>query len=219
MTETNPKKYTMKCSEEGCNEFYYARGKCKRHYKQLLGREGGYIKDYQRVKDRPEYKLMKSKSDKAYRERLRNMGLLSEMQSKYYLEYISKPGNRDFRNVREKFRRANRNQTQRWQDAAIQRLCKDIVKYEVMSHYSNGTLSCLHCGIDVYPLLTIDHINNDGAKHRREISSGHCQGGRTYQWLRKNNYPEGFQVLCQNCNYFKDMIIRIERPTKKIVVL
>lgn len=215
MTQNNPKKYTIICDETGCGNFYYAMGKCRKHYKQLLGREGGYIRDYQRVKDRPEYKIMKARSDKAYRERLKNLGLLSEMQSQYYLDYISKPGNRDLKNIREKFRRANRNQTQKWRDAAVQRLNKDVIKYEVMYHYSNGTLSCKHCGIDVYPLLTIDHINNDGAKHRREITHGKSLSSALYHWLRKNNYPDGFQVLCQNCNYFKDMIIRIERPTKR----
>lgn len=218
MTETNPKKYTVKCSEENCTEFYYARGKCRRHYKQLLGREGGYIKDYQRVKDRPEYKAMKSKSDKAYREKLKGMGLLSKMQSKYYLDYISKPGNRDLKNVRESVRRSNRTQTQKYRDNVIARLHRDIVKYEVMHHYSNGKMCCNNCGIDVYPLLTVDHVNNDGAKHRREITKGRSVSSALYQWLRSNNYPTGFQVLCQNCNYFKDIILRIERPTKHQVL-
>lgn len=215
MTQDNPKKYTMICDEVGCGDFYYARGKCRRHYKQLLGREGGYIKDYQRVKDRPEYKIMKSKSDKAYRERMRNMGLLGDMQKEYYLTYISKPENREIRNVRERFRYANRTQTQKWRDAAVQRINKDIIKYEVMSHYSNGTLSCLHCGIDVYPLLTIDHINNDGAKHRKQLR---VSGQNMYTWLKAQKYPEGYQVLCQNCNYFKDMIRRIIKPTKGQVI-
>jgi hypothetical protein len=25
-------------------------------------------------------------------------------------------------------------------------------------------------------------------------------GGGYWAWLRKHNYPEGFQVLCHNCN-------------------
>lgn len=46
--------------------------------------------------------------------------------------------------------------------------------------------------------LTIDHINNDCAKHRKEnkwISSSSI-----YPWLIKNNFPEGFRLLCYNCN-------------------
>jgi hypothetical protein len=215
MTQDNPKKYTVKCDEADCNEFYYARGKCRRHYKMLLGREGGYIKDYQRVKDRPEYKEMKRKSDRAYREKLRNIGVLSDKYHETYLKYISKSGNRDLKNIRESIRRKNRTQTQKWRDNATMRLHNDVVKYEVMYHYSNGKLCCMNCGIDIYPLLTIDHINNDGANHRREITKGKCLSSSTYRWLRSHNYPQGFQVLCQNCNYFKDMIIRIERPTKR----
>ncbi len=45
--------------------------------------------------------------------------------------------------------------------------------------------------------LTIDHINNDGAAHRKEIGEG---GTNFYRWLRKNNYPLGFRTLCWNCN-------------------
>lgn len=52
--------------------------------------------------------------------------------------------------------------------------------------------------------LTIDHIDNDGAKHRKEIASGkNCGGKKTYAWLYKNNFPKGFQVLCMSCNFGK----------------
>lgn len=44
-------------------------------------------------------------------------------------------------------------------------------------------------------MLTIDHMNNDGAAHRREIGNR-----RIYEWLERNGYPSGFQVLCFNCN-------------------
>lgn len=49
--------------------------------------------------------------------------------------------------------------------------------------------------------LTIDHVNNDGAKHRREVIG--VKGG-IYRWLIKNGFPEGFQVLCWNCNCAKE---------------
>lgn len=56
---------------------------------------------------------------------------------------------------------------------------------------------CNCCGLDDPRFLSIDHINGDGNLHRREI------GGALYHWLRKNNYPEGFQTLCYNCNLAK----------------
>lgn len=49
--------------------------------------------------------------------------------------------------------------------------------------------------------LQIDHINNDGKEHRK--ASGCGSGEAMYRWLKKNNYPAGFQVLCCNCNYAK----------------
>lgn len=53
------------------------------------------------------------------------------------------------------------------------------------------------CGCNQYRFLTIDHINNDGASHRRKI------GFDIYNWLKSNNYPKEYQLLCYNCNYLK----------------
>jgi hypothetical protein len=47
--------------------------------------------------------------------------------------------------------------------------------------------------------LTIDHINNDGAQHRRP-SGRRMKGEKLTRWLILNNFPEGFQILCWNCN-------------------
>lgn len=91
------------------------------------------------------------------------------------------------------------------------------VRLRVISHYSPN-LKCQCCGESHYEFLTIDHMNNDGAEHRREIGIG---GGRLYEWLIKNNFPEGYQVLCWNCNmsksieYDDDFISRDARKRKK----
>lgn len=79
--------------------------------------------------------------------------------------------------------------------------CKDWnnrYKFEVFSHYSGGTPKCECCDSKYLPHLTIDHIAQDGAKHRKELKES---GSRfTWKWLKDNNYPEGFRVLCMNCN-------------------
>ena len=52
--------------------------------------------------------------------------------------------------------------------------------------------------------LTLDHINNDGNKHRKKLRGSNKHGGGThfYRWLRRNNYPkDNFQILCMNCNW------------------
>lgn len=69
-----------------------------------------------------------------------------------------------------------------------------LLKKEVMMNYGG---KCQCCEIDDLIYLTIDHINNDGAKHRKETTD-------LYHWLKKNNYPENnFQILCFNCNMGK----------------
>lgn len=56
---------------------------------------------------------------------------------------------------------------------------------------------CRCCGETIFEFLTIDHIDGGGSKHRQII------GNAIYRWLKHNNYPPGFQVLCFNCNASK----------------
>ena len=60
---------------------------------------------------------------------------------------------------------------------------------------------CACCGESELDFLTIDHIYNDGNEHRKKFNIG--PGKETYRWLRRNDYPDGFQVLCFNCNLGK----------------
>lgn len=69
---------------------------------------------------------------------------------------------------------------------------------EVFAAYGGYRCNC--CGESEPRFLQIDHVNNDGAKHRRQMGGG---GNHLYLWLKRNKYPEGFQVLCANCNYAK----------------
>lgn len=65
-----------------------------------------------------------------------------------------------------------------------------------IEHYSNGTNSCECCGETIPEFLTINHINGGGNKDRAQ-----AKGARTfYEYLVKNNYPDGLNVLCYNCN-------------------
>ena len=70
-------------------------------------------------------------------------------------------------------------------------------KVLILQIYSKHTMRCAKCGISDIDVLTIDHIDNGGYKHRREI------GSDFYAWLIKNKFPTGFQVLCLNCNWKK----------------
>ena len=70
------------------------------------------------------------------------------------------------------------------------------VKIEVLSHYSPD-LKCSCCGENHIEFLCIDHINGGGTKHRDKLS---IHGSQIYRWLKKNNFPPGYRVLCHNCN-------------------
>ena len=71
-----------------------------------------------------------------------------------------------------------------------------INKQKVINHYGK---KCIQCSENNIEKLTIDHMNNDGAEHRRKTNCG--TGQLLYRWIIKNNYPENiFQTLCFNCN-------------------
>lgn len=70
-------------------------------------------------------------------------------------------------------------------------------KLAVIRHYSGGTCKCSHCGHSDIRALQIDHTNSGGEAHRRNITQDF------YMWLIKNNFPEGYQVLCANCQQVK----------------
>lgn len=59
-------------------------------------------------------------------------------------------------------------------------------------------LACGKCGFSDIRALQLDHIHGGGSKQRKLLG-----GVGTYSWMRKNNYPIGFQVLCANCNWIK----------------
>ena len=69
------------------------------------------------------------------------------------------------------------------------------VRVEAIQHYGG---KCVCCGEDHLEFLCFDHINNDGAEHRKKMVDRSIA-----PWLRRNNYPEGFQILCHNCNMAK----------------
>lgn len=74
------------------------------------------------------------------------------------------------------------------------------IKRLILGHYSNGSMKCIRCGFDDIRALSIDHINGGGTKHREVTTKA---GIAFYLWLKKNNYPKGYQVLCMNCQWIK----------------
>jgi len=78
-----------------------------------------------------------------------------------------------------------------------QRKCREKLKIRVLTHYGNGKLACVMCGESRLACLSLDHVENDGARHRKGLKQ------EIYSWIEHNNYPDGFQTLCMNCQWVK----------------
>lgn len=90
--------------------------------------------------------------------------------------------------------------TQKAKVKAIQhKMYMDALKMQVLQAY--GGPRCVCCGEDHMECLSIDHIEGNGAAHRRELTGNPADGRNFYIWLRKNNFPPGFRVLCHGCNF------------------
>lgn len=79
--------------------------------------------------------------------------------------------------------------------SARQRAVRRANRKKVIDAYGG---KCACCGEAETAFLTIDHVNDDGAQHRRELPQL-----KLYVWLIAQGFPEGFQILCANCNMAK----------------
>ncbi len=85
----------------------------------------------------------------------------------------------------------------------------DDVKYrrrlrlDVLKAYGGDPPTCACCGETTLEFLNVDHVNGGGHEQRRQLF-GKNVGSRFYQWLRSNDYPPGYRVLCSNCNSSMD---------------
>lgn len=96
----------------------------------------------------------------------------------------------DYRRDRQAEWRANNPEATR----TIHKGVRDRLRKQVIDAYGG---KCACCGESNPAFLSVDHINNDGAEHRRSVR-------HLYTWLRQNDFPkDGFQLLCFNCNCAK----------------
>jgi len=85
------------------------------------------------------------------------------------------------------------------------------LKTQVLAHYSvkpypicANPFSLHKEEITDLDVLTIDHVKGNGANQRRELWKKYSfQGFEFYRWLKQHNFPEGYQVLCMNCQWKK----------------
>lgn len=129
----------------------------------------------------------------------------------YYLSVKSTP----------RYKEQNRQHSRAWRkahpsyesDYAVQ------LKIEVLSHYGpQGRLQCNwpECEVTDVDMLSLDHVQNDGAQDRRSVNRGRHDGGtHIYHRVRKADFPDGFQTLCHNHQWKKELMRRREQGKKK----
>jgi len=82
------------------------------------------------------------------------------------------------------------------------------LKIKVLTHYGpQGKLQCAwpDCTVTDIDMLSLDHVNNDGAADRKKHTAGGCM---TYCRVRRLGFPEGFQTLCHNHQWKKEILRR-----------
>ena len=73
----------------------------------------------------------------------------------------------------------------------------DGLKNAVFDHYG-GRCAC--CGISERVFLVIDHVNEDGSKHRKKLGRSSMN---LYRDIINRGFPDDLQILCHNCNWGK----------------
>lgn len=73
------------------------------------------------------------------------------------------------------------------------------LRIEVLEAYGG---KCVCCGEAQKSFLSLDHIHNDGATHRREVNGTNSGCSNTiWNLLKRQGWPKDrYRLLCYNCN-------------------
>jgi len=89
-------------------------------------------------------------------------------------------------------------------------------RLKILKHYSklhsNSNIPCCNCCGENFHVdfLALDHI---AGKRQMDLEpelkklkySSKLKGMNLHRWIIHNNFPDGFQILCTNCNFAKGM--------------
>lgn len=102
---------------------------------------------------------------------------------------------KDHYNLLDEIREKKRGWDRTHKDLLSKNKKRDLIemKKKVFEHYGK---ECVCCNETIFGFLTIDHINGKASMNH----SSDMKGKKLYSWLIRNNFPEGFQTLCWNCN-------------------
>lgn len=82
---------------------------------------------------------------------------------------------------------------------------RERTRQQVLDAYGNR---CACCGETESLFLTVDHVNGDGAEHRRSLGNTDTKRNglplAVHRDIIKRGFPDDFQILCFNCNCGKE---------------
>lgn len=94
-------------------------------------------------------------------------------------------------------------------------------RFREMVIQAYGGPVCACCGETHVSMMTLDHINGGGIKHRTEIANQRgwkqkVSGVAFYRYLVNQGFPPGYQVLCFNCNFSKHLLGVCAHQSEKV---
>lgn len=140
----------------------------------------------------------KNNPDKVKKYREKGKAKRKEYLRKYHKE--QKKNNPEYTLRKKKYYQKNKNyfkkKSREWYNKNKEKKAKEWKEKRktVLEHYGS---KCGCCGESINQFLAIDHIDNNGAEHRKTLKIN------IYDWLIRNKFPKGFQILCHNCNNAK----------------
>lgn len=154
---------------------------------------------------REAHKEQIKKSVKKWYESHKDNPGVKERRKKYFFEYRQK--NREIilkkkKQYREKNKEKVRIHAKEYYEENKEELKRKTreriqkTRMKCLIHYGGNPPKCACCGEMHVEFLTFDHIEGNGRKHREEVGIGNS----FYRWLIKENFPDGLQILCYNCN-------------------
>lgn len=162
------------CLETNCEGKYYAKGYCKKHYNKLP-----FVIQYKKDSYARPGRICK----------IDGCGGKVMGRDCCRIHYRQLPEVKD---------RANEIRRNSPRHAQLRRKYNQERKRMIIYHYSKGTMKCECCNETEIEFLTVNHINGGGQKHRNQLKS---RGTDLYTFLKGNNFPEGYNILCLNCNF------------------
>lgn len=73
-----------------------------------------------------------------------------------------------------------------------------LIRSKVIDGYGG---KCNRCGFTDPRALQVDHVNGGGTQETANRWKGSVRS--FLYWLVNNNFPDGYQLLCANCNSIK----------------